>query len=113
MQSLILRRRGHSLAAFTMLLGIVIPVVTFATPGDHSTGQQHDHVCIMPTMQPDSSSSCAQEAAAYAAAIVALEDARRVATEAYQRWYQCEYQGQGGKPSVDIPSAEYSVLVRE
>ncbi|MCH1493801.1 MAG: hypothetical protein L7U72_01120 [Rubripirellula sp.] len=79
------------------------------------------HLITFPEFSPRASSDCNLSAAAYASAIVALNDARRVADEAYRRWYECEMQGgEGGNGprgitanSLDseIPPAELSVLV--
>lgn len=62
-------------------------------------------------------SDCKMEAIAYAAALNALYDARRVADEAYRRWYECEQLRDGDDrmplSNADQPpilSAEYSVL---
>ena len=62
-------------------------------------------------------SDCKMEAIAYAAALNALYDARRVADEAYRRWYQCEQMRDGDDrmplSNADQPpilSADYSVL---
>ena len=60
---------------------------------------------------------CKIEAIAYAAALNALYDARRVADEAYRRWYECEQMRDGDDrmplSNADQPpilSADYSVL---
>ena len=57
------------------------------------------------------------EAIAYAAALNALYDARRVADEAHRRWYECEQMRDGDDrmplSNADQPpilSADYSVL---
>ena len=49
-----------------------------------------NHLITFPEFSPTANSNCNLSAAAYASAIVALNDARRVADEAYRRWYECE-----------------------
>jgi hypothetical protein len=96
-----------------LLGGLVVPIVTFAHQQNSVAPESSDHVCLKPEVQPTGQSSCTVEAVAYAVALTALEDARKAANEAYRRWYECEYQGQGVKPVVSAPSSEFSVLVRD
>lgn len=111
MRSIGLQNTVRRLAIVCFGLGILLPVVSFAT-NEESQSLGH-HRILFPSIRPDSNSSCATEAAAYAASIVHLNDARQAANEAYRRWYECEYQGQGVKPVVSAPSSEFSVLVRD
>ena len=101
--------RRHTICCFA--LGILLPVVSIATHGE--THILDEHRIVFPQIRPDSNSECATEAAAYAASIVNLNDARRAAEEAYRRWYECEYQGKDVKPVVLAPLPEFSVLIRD
>ena len=72
---------------------------------------------LIPAPLHEAKTTCNREAAAYAAALNALYDARRVADEAYQRWYECERLRDGDDPiplsNADQPtilSDDYSVL---
>ena len=76
----------------------------------------HQEISI-PALLHDKKTTCNTEAAAYAAALNALYDARRGADEAYRRWYECEQLRDGDDrmplSNADQPpilSAEYSVL---
>lgn len=87
----------------------------------------HAHHLIVPSITFLDSRNCNQEAAAYASAIAALHDARRVADEAYRRWVDCELQGGGNGPRTELtvlqtppiesygtkrePPADWSILV--
>jgi hypothetical protein len=89
-----------------------LPVVTLATPRslERNSDNSFEHKCIMPSVQPNAQSSCSVEAAAYAAAIVALTDAQRVASEAYRRWYECECRRES-PAAVEPAAAGPSVLL--
>ncbi|MEM1070813.1 MAG: hypothetical protein AAGI63_18050 [Planctomycetota bacterium] len=58
---------------------------------------------------------CDNLAAAYAIALVNLQNAQAIADAAYRAWYECEYGGDTNATEyvVDVPSAEYSVLVKD
>lgn len=65
-------------------------------------------------LSPIDSSNCGAHAQAYAAALLAIEDAEEVAGAAYQAWYECE---NGGGMMVegnqrDILGPQYSVIVK-
>ena len=121
-----MRRSSYRKAHLKVILLITaiflfrIPAVTQATTDINQQEVNNTHRITYPSHTPNSKSSCTVEAIAYASAIVALNDARRVADEAYRRWYECEMQGgEGGNDprgitanSLDseIPPAELSVL---
>ena len=114
MQSITLRKRGRKLLSVFVLVGLTVPVVSLATSNDVDVSSDFEHRCILPAIQPNASSKCATEAAAYAAAIVSLNSAQQVANDAYRAWYECEITGGGNsRPSVEVPPAELSVLVQE
>ena len=76
----------------------------------------HQEISI-PALLHDKKTTCNTEAAAYAAALNALYDARRVADEAYRRWDECDQVRDGDYrlplSNADQPpslSAEYSVI---
>jgi len=95
-----------------------------AVTRDTTTDGHTCHMIVYPQFNWSSNHNCNQEAAAYAAAITELNDARRVADEAYRRWYDCEMQGGGNgprgldpQPKSSIPAAyetgepQWSILV--
>ncbi len=88
-------------------------MVSFATPRADQVAMRWHILASFQQVQPDAQSTVRIEAAAYAAAVITLNDAQRAANEAYRRWYQCEYQGKDVQPTVDVPSADLSVLVRD
>ena len=116
-------RKAHlkTLVLIVAFLLFRIPTVTKATTGISQGGLNTSHSISYPVYTPNTKSSCTVEAIAYASAIVALNDARRVADEAYRRWYECEMQGGGGGNGprgsttapldTEIPPPELSVLV--
>ena len=107
-------RGVYKLLLAMLFVGAVIPIASFATQDSGAGDPDMQHVCTYPKAQPSENSSCTAEAVAYAAALTTLQDAQRAANEAYRRWYECEYRGgYGGKPVVEIPSSEFSVLVRD
>ena len=114
MQSTTLRKGVRKLLSSILLVGITVPVVSLATSNDRNFDHAAEHRIILPAIQPDASSKCSQEAAAYAAAIVSLNNAQQVANDAYRAWYECEMGGRGySRPTVEVPSAELSVLIQD
>ena len=106
-------KRVYRLLLVIVVAGAIVPIASFATQESGSSSDEASHICIYPEVQPNAQSSCMAEAVAYAAALTTLNDAQRAANEAYRRWYQCEYQGKDVQPTVDVPSADLSVLVRD
>lgn len=91
-----------------------------ATWGETSSGDGESlalsHQMICPTVMPDASkNNCSVEAAAYATALANLQQAQAIANVTYRAWYECEYGGDTNATEyvVDVPSAEYSVLVKD
>jgi len=95
----------------------------FSLNGRRSSADAIHHITY-PLREPTDLGKCNVEAIAYAAAITELNDARRVADEAYRRWYDCEMQGGGNgprgldpQPKSSIPAAyetgepQWSILV--
>ena len=101
------------LLAAILIAGATIPIASFATHNADPGSGDMLHVVTCPIVQPDGQASCTAEAVAYAAAVVSLQDAQKAANEAYRRWYECQYRGMDVKPVVEIPSSEFSVLVRD
>lgn len=66
------------------------------------------HECDMPAFDPTICSGCTAEAAAYAAAIIDLQDAQALADIAYYEWAGCHQQNRSSEVS-----AGYSVLVQD
>ena len=115
-------RKAHlkTLVLIVAFLWFRIPAVTKATTVISQEELNTSHSITYPVHTPNTKSSCTVEAIAYASAVVALKDARRVADEAYRRWYECEMQGGGGNGprgstttplDTEIPPPELSVLV--
>ena len=107
------RRRIYRVFAATFAISATVPLVSLATQHHNGTVPSSEHVCILPAIQPTAEAECTPQAVAYAAALVDLQDARKAASEAYQAWYECEYGGRNGTPTIDVPSAEHSILVRD
>ena len=110
-----------------LLLGIYAFPQRADSQVELDSSQSSLHRLEYPTLQPSTKASCTVEAIAYASAIAALHDARRVADEAYRRWVDCELQGGGNGPRTELtvlqtppiesfgtkrePPADWSILV--
>ena len=81
--------------------------------GERSTPKVTKHHVTYPNVDPTVANGCTAEAAAYAAALVALQNAEQDADDAHQAWMDCEMGGT--RPTSQQPqiSAEYSVLIRD
>lgn len=123
MQLNIWKFKNRSIISLIAVVALALMIVT-QSEAVVVNNQKHvieKHHITFPEFSPTASSDCNLSAAAYASAIVALNDARRVADEAYRRWYECEMQGGGGGNGprgsttapldTEIPPPELSVLV--
>ena len=95
--------------AFAALL-VAICVAAVSTL-DAKTNDQPNagRVTVSSPPMPVSSSGCSEELGAYAAAMLALEDAQEAANAAYQAWYECE-NGGGSQTEPNPITAEHSIL---
>ena len=128
LQSILMRRSkaASKIFIFSAFSGFTIYLIlqqcadVHATPGIQDIGL---HRVTLPAIKPLTNSNCNKEAAAYASALAALHDARRVADEAYRRWYDCEMHGGGNGPGPlpmnqghlqvhsPIPPSSWSILI--
>mgnify|MGYP000335301030 CR=1 FL=1 len=61
------------------------------------------HRITVPVVEMNGPPGCAAEAAAYAAALLALEAAQSVADDKYLAWYRCEHNGADPPPPPPAP----------
>ncbi len=71
------------------------------------------HKVVYPQFDPTIASRCTAEMAAYAQALVALQDAEQAADEAYMAWMDCDMQEMTPDSMPEPISAAYSILVQD
>lgn len=109
------RTYGRLLIAVALVAGFTTIRSTLGVASDPVESQsKFEHRVDLPEVMPVGYEiECSGYAAAYAAALAALQQAQLDADAAYMAWYNCEYGLGGNTPSTqhEIPSAELSVLV--
>lgn len=71
------------------------------------------HTVTYPPFDPAHASGCGTEANAYAAALVALENATQAADDAYDAWQECDSEQMTPDTMPEPLAKEYSVLVND
>lgn len=91
-------------------------VMASVSDGESRNESSVQHRVILPTIRPDAAHpDCVGLATAYAAAVVALEDATDDAQDAWHAWYDCEQEASMGGKVIDvaeIKSETVSILQR-
>lgn len=106
--------RVRDFVVAAMGLGL-IATAAFAVDSQKSeqrTSVRH-HKVIYPEFDPTTASGCTAEIAAYAAALVALQNAEQVADETYMAWEECDSEEMTPDSMPEPISAAYSVLVHD
>ena len=108
-----------------VILMVAIGIITLQPDTEARETKSYNayHTITHPKVKPKQTNNCNVEAIAYASALAALHDARRVADEAYRRWYDCEMHGGGNGPGPlpmnqghlqvhsPIPPSSWSILI--
>ena len=71
------------------------------------------HKVVYPQFDPTIASGCTAEIAAYASALVALQNAEKVADECYMAWMDCDMEQMTPDSMPEPISEAYSVLVQD
>ena len=102
------RGRGTVRNLLLVAMGFLLASATDATLGDWAEQPPRPR---LPRIDPNSASGCTAEAAAYAAALVDLDDAQQIANDAYDAWHDCEQEQM--TPDITPDPGTKSVLIRD